>query len=66
MVIVLRQFYTKPYKEVNPETGEIIDVPGDFQEYQDVYRLGDGEVYKDFEEEIIDSIDNVKKIIKED
>jgi hypothetical protein len=58
--------YTKPYKEVNPETGEIIDVPGDFQEYQDVYRLGDGEVYKDFEEEIIDSVDNVKKIIKED
>ena len=58
--------YTKPYKEVNPETGEIIDVPGDFQEYQDVYRLGDGEVYKDFEEEIIDSVDNVKKILKED
>jgi hypothetical protein len=58
--------YTKPYKEVNPETGEIIDVPGEFQEYQDVYRLGDGEVYKDFEEEIIDSIDNVKKILKED
>jgi len=58
--------YTKPYKEVNPETGEIIDVPGEFQEYQDVYRLGDGEVYKDFEEEIIDSVDNVKKIFKED
>jgi hypothetical protein len=58
--------YTKPYKEVNPETGEIIDIPGDFQEYQDVYRLGDKEVYKDFEEEIIDSVENVKKIIKED
>jgi predicted Zn-ribbon and HTH transcriptional regulator len=58
--------YTKPYKEVNPETGEIIDIPGDFQEYQDVYRLGNKEVYKDFEEEIIDSVENVKKIIKED
>ena len=57
--------YTKPYKEVNPETGEIIDIPGDFQEYQDVYRLGNKEVYKDFEEEIIDSVENVKKIIKE-
>ena len=55
--------YTKPSKEVNPETGEIIDIPGDFEEYQDVYRLGDGEVYKDFEEEIIDSVDNVKKIL---
>ena len=58
--------YTKPYKEVIPETGEVIDVPGDFQEYQDVYRLGNGEVYKDFEEQIIDSVDNVKKIIKGD
>lgn len=60
--------YTKPYKEVNPETGEVIDVPGQFEEYQDVYRMSsDGnDYYKDFEEEIIDSVDNVKKIIKED
>jgi hypothetical protein len=58
--------YTKPYKEVNPETGEIIDVPGQFEEYQDVYRMGKDDYYKDFEEEIIDPIDNVKKIITED
>jgi hypothetical protein len=60
--------YIKPSKEVNPETGEIIDVPGQFEEYQDVYRMSsDGnDYYKDFEEEIIDSVDNVKKIIKED
>ena len=58
--------YIKPSKEVNPETGEIIDVPGQFEEYQDVYRMGKDDYYKDFEEEIIDPIDNVKKIIKED
>jgi len=58
--------YIKPSKEVNPETGEIIDIPGDFEEYQDVYRMGKDDYYKDFEEEIIDPIDNVKKIIKGD
>ena len=58
--------YIKPSKEVNPETGEIIDIPGDFEEYQDVYRMGKDDYYKDFEEEIIDPIDNVKKIITED
>ena len=58
--------YVKPSREIDPETGESIEIPGDFEEYQTVWKMYGDEPVKDFEEEIIDSIDNVKKIIKED
>jgi hypothetical protein len=60
--------YNKPTYEVDPETGKAIKVPGEFEEYQDVYRMSsDGnDYYKDFEEEIVDSLDQVKDVFKKD
>jgi hypothetical protein len=57
--------YNKPTYEVDPETGKAIKIPGEFEEYQDVYRMGKDDYYKDFEEEIIDTVENVKKIVKD-
>jgi len=43
-----------------------VKVPGEFiGEAQEVYRIGGDNYYKDIEEEIIDSIENVKDIAKE-
>jgi len=58
--------YRKPGYEVDPDAGTSVKVPGEFiGEGQEVYRMGGDNYYKDFEEEIIDSIDDVKKIAKE-
>jgi len=57
--------YRKPGYDVDPEAGTAYKVPGEFiAEGQDVARYGkDGDVDIDFEEEIIDSFDDAKKII---
>ena len=58
--------YRKPNYEADPDDGTSTFVPGEFiGEGQEVYRIGGDNYYKDFEEEIIDSIDDVKKIAKE-
>jgi len=45
--------YTKPREVIDPKTGEIQKIPGEYQEYELVYR-GDGDIYtKDWEEGII-------------
>lgn len=58
--------YNKPSYEVNPETGKAAKVPGDFEEYQDVYRSDGNDIYRDFEEEIIDPVEGVKDVFKKD
>jgi hypothetical protein len=56
--------YRKPGYDVDPEAGTSYKVPGEFtNEGQEVYKMGGDNYYKDFEEEIIDPIDEVKKII---
>jgi hypothetical protein len=57
--------YRKPGYEVDPEAGTSYKVPGEFtNEGQEIARYGqDGNVDIDFESEIIDPIENVKKII---
>ena len=57
--------YRKPGYEVDPEAGTSYKVPGEFtNEGQEIARYGqDGDVDIDFENEIIDPIENVKKII---
>ena len=58
--------YIKPQKGIDPKTGKEVEYPGQFEyEAQEVYKMtGDGnDYYKDFEDEIIDSIEDVKKII---
>jgi hypothetical protein len=58
--------YIKPQKRIDPKTGKEVEYPGQFEyEAQEVYKMtGDGnDYYKDFEDEIIDSIEDVKKII---
>ena len=57
--------YRKPGYDVDPEAGTSYKVPGEFvAEGQEVGRYGkDGDVDIDFEEEIIDSFDDAKKII---
>ena len=56
--------YRKPGYDVDPEAGTAYKVPGEFtNEGQEVYKMGGDNYYKDFEEEIIDPIDEVKKII---
>ena len=59
--------YRKPYKDVDPEAGKVYDVPGEFEyEVQEVGRIRpDGDVDIDSEFEIIDSLENIKKLIKE-
>ena len=58
--------YRKPGYEVDPDAQTSYKVPGEFiGEGQQIGRYGkDGDVDLDFEEEIIDSIDEVKKIAK--
>jgi len=60
--------YRKPGYEVDPEAGTSYKVPGEFtNEGQEIGRFGkDGDVDIDFEQEIIDPIEEVKKIAKED
>jgi hypothetical protein len=57
--------YRKPSYDVDPEAGTSYKVPGEFtNEGQEIARYGqDGDVNIDFENEIIDPIENVKKII---
>jgi hypothetical protein len=57
--------YRKPSYDVDPEAGTSYKVPGEFtNEGQEIARFGkDGDVDIDFENEIIDPIENVKKII---
>jgi hypothetical protein len=57
--------YRKPSYDVDPEAGTSYKVPGEFtNEGQEIARYGkDGDVDIDFENEIIDPIENVKKII---
>jgi hypothetical protein len=57
--------YRKPGYDVDPEAGTSYKVPGEFtNEGQEIARYGqDGDVNIDFENEIIDPIENVKKII---
>jgi hypothetical protein len=56
--------YIKPQKRIDPKTGKEVEYPGEFDyEAQEVYRMGKDNYYKDFEDEIIDPIDEVKKII---
>jgi hypothetical protein len=57
--------YRKPSYDVDPEAGTSYKVPGEFtNEGQEIGRFGkDGDVDIDFENEIIDPIENVKKII---
>jgi hypothetical protein len=58
--------YRKDGYEVDPDAGTSVKVPGEFiGEAQEVYRIGGDNYYKDIEEEIIDSIENVKDIAKE-
>ena len=59
--------YRKPYKDVDPDAQKIYDVPGEFEyEVQEVGRIRpDGDVDIDSEFEIIDSLENIKKLIKE-
>ena len=58
--------YRKPNYEADPDAGTSTYVPGEFiGEAQEVYRIGGDNYYKDIEEEIIDSIENVKDIAKE-
>jgi hypothetical protein len=59
--------YRKPTSEIDPETGETISIPGEFEEYQDVWvRTGDGEDFsKDVEFEIFDPIEGIKKLVKD-
>lgn len=59
--------YKKPYKDVDPEAGKVYDIPGEFDyEVQEVGRITpDGDVDIDTEFEIVDSIENVKKLIKD-
>jgi hypothetical protein len=57
--------YRKPGYDVDPEAGTAYKVPGEFiAEGQEVGRIGKGgDVDLDFEEEIIDTFDDAKKII---
>src|SRR6056300_1320428 len=57
--------YQKPGYEVSPETGTTIKYPGEFiAEGQEVGRYGkSGDVDIDFEDEIIDTFEDTKKII---
>ena len=57
--------YRKPGYDVDPEAGTTQKIPGEFtNEGQEVARYGkSGDVDIDFEDEIIDPIDEVKKII---
>ena len=59
--------YRKPGYEVDPDAGTSVQVPGEFiGEAQEVGRIRpDGDVDLDFEEEIIDPIENIKKIASE-
>ena len=59
--------YRKPGYEVDPDAGTSVPVPGEFiGEAQEVGRIRpDGDVDLDFEEEIIDPIENIKKIASE-
>ena len=58
--------YRKPGYEVDPDAGTSVQVPGEFiGEGQEVYRIGGDNYYKDIEEEIIDPIENIKKIASE-
>lgn len=60
--------YRKPGYDVDPDAGVSYKVPGEFtNEGQEIGRFGkDGDVDIDFEQEIIDPIEEVKKIAKED
>ena len=56
--------YKKPTYDVDPETGTSFKVAGEFEEGQQVGRYGyDGNVDLDFEAEIMDDIEDVKKVI---
>ena len=59
--------YRKPTYEVDPDAGTSVQVPGGFEyEGQKVFRVDKGgDVDIDFEEEIIDPIENIKNIAKE-
>ena len=59
--------YRKPSVEVDPDAGTSLQVPGGFEyEGQKVFRVDKGgDVDIDFEEEIIDPIENIKNIAKE-
>jgi len=51
--------YTKPSEVVDPKTGKIQKIPGEYQEYELIYR-GDGENYtKDWEEGIVSGKSNL-------
>jgi len=56
--------YKKPTYDVDPETGTSFKVAGEFEEGQQVGKYDyDGNVDLDFEGEIMDDIENVKKVI---
>ena len=59
--------YRKPYKDVNPDTKKVYDIPGEFDyEAQEIARINpEGDVDIDAEFEIIDSLENVKKLIND-
>jgi hypothetical protein len=56
--------YRKPGYEVDPDAGTSYKVPGEFiAEGQEVGRYGkDGDVDIDFEDEIIDTFDELKRL----
>ena len=58
--------YFKPSYNVDPEAGTVQKIPGYFEEAQEVGRINpEGDVDIDVEFEIIDSIEDVKKLIDE-
>jgi len=57
--------YVKPQKRIDPKTGREVEYPGEFDyEAQEIARINpEGDVDIDAEFEIIDSIEDVKKLI---
>ena len=57
--------YIKPQKRIDPETGKVVEYPGEFDyEAQEIGRMNpEGDVDIDAEFEIIDSLEDVKKLI---
>ena len=56
--------YKKPTYDVDPDTGTSFKVAGEFEEGQQIGKYDyDGNVDLDFEGEIMDDIENVKKVI---
>jgi len=57
--------YIKPQKRIDPKTGKEVEYPGEFDyEAQEVGRMNpEGDVDIDAEFEIMDSLEDVKKLI---